>query len=434
MATPTLFGVAAQVFGLKKEAVRGTAETTPTKWYPTRGRAELTYALKHLMDDGIRGTYSKFPPIAGIKSGDGKIPLYFDPQILPEFFQSLLGTVSSAEDSEITIGASNCKIDFNIGAGELNASVALASYPIGLTQADAGSLCKAVYDAIHAAEAVGTYTVTYSRTTKQFTIARSAGTFQIKFLTGTNNANSIDTTLGFTHTDKTGALTYTGANTVQYAFTHTITPSANIQKPSFTFFLDRAIGVSKYNLGVVKKLSLKAGVDNLIDCEADILFQSEAVGSIGGTAFPTQRFQSFQNVDFKIAGVSNTDVKDWEVHLDNTAIAHRALTGSQDIRDILAPGKLAITGGFTIYFEDTVERAKFLANTAVALRILCTGASIIGSSSWKVDQNIYEAHYTAFPYGDDQGLLAAKATFEGFYSTPDSKDYQVAITNQDVSY
>lgn len=430
----SLYSIITQVFGLAKETVRGTAETTPTKWYPTRGKVELDYKLMHLSDDGLRGTAAKFAPVKGILVGEGKIPLYFDAQMMGEFFYAVLGTNTSVEDSTITISASNKYINFNIGGGELTATVATGSYAIGLTQADASSLCKAIYDAIVAAEAVGTYTVSYSRTTKLFTIARSAGTFQLKFLTGTNNTASIDTTLGYTHTDKTGAITYTGANTVEYAFTHTMTRSNSMQKPAYTFFIDRGLAVSKYNLGVVKKLTIKSGVDNLIEAEADLIFKSEASGSIGSTSFPVQKYLSFQSVVFNIAASPNTEIKEWELSLDNTAVAHRALTGSQDLKDILAPGKLGISGSFLVYFENATERDKFIANTAVALNIVCTGATIVSSSSWKINMNIYEAHYKTYPYGEDDGLLAAKVTFDGFYSSSDTKDFQVAITNQDVSY
>lgn len=430
----TLYAIEAQRFGLAKESSRGVAETTPTKWYQSRGPIELGYALQHLDDNGIRGVAAKYAPISGIKVGEGKIPLFFDAQQLGEFFYGLLGTVTSAEETTVTIGASNNKIDFNIGGGELTATVSSATYKIGLTQADTGTLCKAVYDAIVAAEAVGTYTVSYSRSTNLFTIARSAGTFQLVFLTGTNNATSIDTTLGYTHTDKTGAITYTGANTVAYAFGHTFTRSSGIQKQAYTFFMDRSLNVLKYNLGTIKGLNFKSTVDGLVETEAEILFKTEASGSIGSPSFPTQKYLSFQHVDFKIAGSSNTEIKDWNLKLDNSAKAHRTLALSQDVTEILAVEKFMIEGGFTVYFENVTERDKFIANTAVVLRILSEGATIAGTSKYGVDITLYQAHYKAFPYGESDGLLAAKATFEGFYSTSDSKEIQVVLKNTDVSY
>lgn len=316
----TLYAIEANRFGLAKEASRGAAETTPTKWYPTRnGPPELALDLNLLQDTGIRGIAAKYAPIAGIKVGQGKIPLHFDPQMLGEFFYSLLGGKSSAQQG--------------------------------------GSA----------------------------------------------------------------------------AYLHTFSQSG-ILPPAYTFFLDRSLGVSKYNRGCVKAISLKGGVDNLVEVEADVLFENEASGSIGSPSFPTQRYQSFQNVDFKIAGSSNTNVKEWDLKIDNGAFALRTLAGAQTLTDIMAPNPISIKGGFTIYFANTTERDKFIANTATTIRILSVGATIASTYKYTTDINIYEAHYDAFPYGEDMGLLAAKASYEGYYSTSDSKAIDVAITNADTSY
>ncbi len=429
----TLYATEAQRFGLAKETVRGTAEATPVKWYPTRGLAEFDYKLQHLMDTGIRGIAAKYAPISGIKVGEGKIPMFYDAQHMGEMYYSLLGGISSVEDSTITIGASNNKLDFNIGGSELHATIASASYLIGLTSATASTLCAAIKDALFAADATGTYTVTYSRSTKFFTIARSTGTFVLLASTGANIATGIWSTIGFAATDRSAAITYTGTVQVEYAFTHTVTQSG-INPIAYTFFQDRSLNVLKYNMGCVKSISLKSGVDNLVETEVEVLFKTEASGSIGSPSFPTQRYLSFQHIDFKIATSSNTNVKEWDLKIDNGARAHRTLAGSQDLSEIFCPEPITIEGSFLIYFANTTERDKFLANTAVAIEIVASGSTIAGSSKYKIDTNIYEAHYKSFPYGEDQGLLAAKASFEGFYSTTDSKAIQVAITNQDASY
>lgn len=316
----TLYAIEAQRFGLAKESTRGTAESAPSKWYPTRGIPEFNFGLQHLEDTGIRGILAKYPPVAGIKVGEGKIPLFFDPQILGEFFYSLLGSKTAAQQG------------------------------------------------------------------------------------GTA------------------------------AYLHTFTQQTGLQPPAYTFFQDRSLGVLKYNRGCVKAISMKGGVDNLVETDVEILFENEASGSIGSPSFPTQRYQSFQNVDFKIAGTSNTDVKEWDLKIDNSARAHRVLAGSQVLNDIIAPEKISITGGFTIYFQNTTERDKFIANTASAIRILSIGATIASTYKYTIDINIYAAHYKAFPYGEDDGLLAAKAQYEGHYSTSDSKAIQVELTNTDTSY
>jgi len=123
------------------------------------------------------------------------------------------------EHGKFTVDATNNKFDFDIGASELNATIASGTYSAGASQATAGTLCKALYDAIVAAEAAGTYTVTFDIETKKFTITRSAGTFNIKWKTGTNGSDNNDTHIGTLigfddSADDGSALTYTADNVV----------------------------------------------------------------------------------------------------------------------------------------------------------------------------------------------------------------------------
>lgn len=315
-----MYPIEAQRFGLKKEAVRGTAETTPTKWYPVLKGTEFNYALSLLENDVLKGDPTMMPPIAGGKNGSGKVKLPLDAQTCPEFLRSLLGGLSSAQQG------------------------------------------------------------------------------------GTA------------------------------AYKHTITLNSGIQKPPYTFFMDYGLDVKKYALGIVKKVAIAGGVDQLGTFEADVLFKSEASGAIGSPTFPTQRYLAFNTMDFKVAGTSNTDIKEWNIEIDNGSAPLRTLNLSQDVADIVAPGKVDIKGGFTIYFQNETERAKFLANTAVALRMLAVGPLIASTYYYTVDVNIYQAHYTAFPFGDDSGLLAAKVAFTGYYSASDSKAIQIDVTNIDTAY
>ena len=41
---------------------------------------------------------------------------------------------------------------------------------------------------------------------------------------------------------------------------------------------------------------------------------------------------------------------------------------------------------------------------------------------------------TAFPFADDNGLLAAKVDFKGYYSSADTKAIQIDVTNTDTAY
>lgn len=218
------------------------------------------------------------------------------------------------------------------------------------------------------------------------------------------------------------------------AYKHTFTRLNNLQKPVYTFFFDRGLSVKAYALSGVKKLTLQGPVDNLIMAEVDALFKSESPGAIGTPAFPTQKYLSFQHTTFKIDGVQNLNVKTWNLSIDNNALAYRTISTSQDIVDVLTPGRLKISGGFTIFFQDEVQRNKFLNNTSLSLQMLVEGETISAPHKYTVDVSLPEVRYTAFPYGEDSGLLAAQAEFEAFFNTGQNKAVQVDVTNTDTGY
>lgn len=423
-------------FGLAKESVRGTAEAAPTSWFPVEKDSQLVYDLEHLKDDALRGIIDEYPQIAGIKKGSGKIKMPADAQTIGEFLYSLLGSKSSAETPTITISASNKHIDFNIGGSDLDAQIATGSYIIGTTSATASTLCKAIKDALFAADATGTYTVTFSQTTKKFTIARSAGTLNIKFATGTNIANGAASTLGFAATDLTGAITYTGTTSVEFGFLHTITrDNSSISRPSYTFFMDYGNSIiKKYNLGVVSKLVLTGSVDGLVMLEADCIFKSEASGSIGSPSYPTQRYMAFNHAAVKIGGSTDTNIKSWQLTLESGSKVIRTLSASQDISDILVSGKLMGTGKFTIFFASETERNKFLANTSQSMELVLTHSDALGILNYKIDITLPKIQYEAYPFDDEEGLLAAKVDFKAVYDSSSTYLVSTAVTNQVTSY
>lgn len=110
-------------------------------------------------------------------------------------------------DDSITITLnSNDDIDFTEGT----TGAALATLTAGV-YTDGATLATEIETQINAAATDNTYTVTYSRSTRKFTITRATGTDTIAFpwQTGANTATSAKTALGFANTDDTGATTYT---------------------------------------------------------------------------------------------------------------------------------------------------------------------------------------------------------------------------------
>jgi hypothetical protein len=216
------------------------------------------------------------------------------------------------------------------------------------------------------------------------------------------------------------------------AYQHTFTPAARLSPTTYTFFLNWGLDVKKYNGCVVKSLNFTGPVDGLVMVEVEFLFITEAAGSIGSPSFPTQRYLAFQHTDFKIAGSSNTDVRQWGIKIDNQAIHHLTHSLSQDAQDILTPGQLLVSGDMIIYFQSETERNKFLANTGVALRALIVGATIASTFKWTMDLPLTDAHYKAYPFGYEQDLLAAKATFDGYHNG--TSQIIPVLINTDTAY
>jgi len=99
------------------------------------------------------------------------------------------------------VSAANNKLDFGEGAAEITATLTNATY----TGAALAAEIKTQLDAGGAL----TYTVTYSATTRKFTIA-AGGNFELKWFTGTHKATDCSTLCGFSDAaDDTGAATYT---------------------------------------------------------------------------------------------------------------------------------------------------------------------------------------------------------------------------------
>jgi len=431
------FSLEAKRWGLKKEGTRLTAETTATKWLSVDPGSEISHRLELLEDKGLRGIKAAYPSHSGVKVTDGKVTAPVRTSHFGEFLQMLLGNPSSAEQSVVTVEAGvNDKIDLaEDGGAAVAATLTAGSYPVGASSATAGTFCKLVKDQLEAANGADTYTVAYDTATRKFTITKSAGVFVLQWNTGTNKATSARALLGFNDADTASAIAATSdvavANRVHK---HTYLLPSGVQPPTYTFFIDRSLGVKKYNGVAVKKMMIKGNADGFVQHDTELLGLDEATGDIGSPVYTDEATPlTFQHVAVKLGGAAMTNVKEWSLSLDSGLFAKRN-PGSQVAVDVLAPARMKIEGSLTVYFEDETERAKFIANTTNYLQFLIQGDTLAGTTKEAVDINLYKIAYKAFPYGDLDGLLGAQATFEAVYSVTDGKLVQVDLTNKVASY
>lgn len=102
------------------------------------------------------------------------------------------------------IDTTNQNLNFNEGGGELLAILEAGSY----THTDLETVIKTALDAAGAL----TYTVTFNRVARTFTIA-ATGTFSLLVSSGSQSGTTVFTLIGFTGADLTAASTYTGNTT-----------------------------------------------------------------------------------------------------------------------------------------------------------------------------------------------------------------------------
>lgn len=424
------FAIEKKRFGMKRETVRLTAETTPASWLAVDLQSEFSHVLKLLEDKALRGIKAPFPAFAGIKDTTGKIKTPLRAKNVGELFVMTFGLPSTAEQAAFIVSAGvNDKIDATEDGG---APFAATLTPGSYTSATLATEVKTQLEFSNGTAA--TYTVTYNATTQKFTITKNAGVFVIKWLTGANTATNAHAILGFSNTDTGSAIFQTSDSTTKAAFKHTFSLPTGIQPPTYTWFVDRDLDIKKYNGVAAKMLKFVSPVDQMIDLEADLIGLDEAVGLIGSPAYPESNPLEFYQSTNKIDGVSNVDIKNWHFDIDTGLFAKRTQSQSQLAQDVIAAARWKVSGGYTIFFENETERTKFLAATSGTLQHLLQGDVIQGTTKYTVDLNLYNSKYTAYPYGDTEGLLAATATWEAFYDPTATKMIQLDLTNDVSAY
>lgn len=314
------YAIESKRFGLKKEAVRLTAEAAPDTWIAVEPDSEFDYKLNHIADTALRGIKAPYPNFPGTKECSGTVKLPARASDIGELFQMLLGNPTTAQQGVTT------------------------------------------------------------------------------------------------------------------AYKHTFPTLAPLQPPTYTWFVDRGVGIKKYSGVAAKKLSFTGPIDGALNLEAELLGISEADGAIGAPVFAESDVLEFFHTTMKIDGVARTDVKSWNCSIDNTLFTKRTLSQSQDAQDVMAPSKMIAEGGFLVFFESMAERDKFLANTTSSLEFLVEGAVADAPHKFTMDLLFPKVHYTAFPFGETDNLLAAQATFTAVYDTVTAKMLEAYLINLKTAY
>lgn len=289
-----------------------------------------------------------------------------------------LGQASSVEFASFTVSLGvNDKIDFTEdGSGPLVATLTSGTY----TSTTLAAEVKAQLEAANGT--AKTYTVTYSPTTKKFTITLSSGVFVLQWSTGANFATNARAILGFSAADTASAITAVSDSTVASVWDHTFMPLDAITyglSEGMTAQFKTADGKVFDILDSVVdmlKISYKPNQELWFDAECEARLIAASVATLGSLTEETVSPFLFSQMGFTVGGVEHA-LSALEVNYGNNYkkdlfvnSAHRSKFPRNGFREV--------TGTFTMDLADSRAFAiydAFLAGTQPALVATFTAAA-----------------------------------------------------------
>lgn len=314
----------------------------------------------------------------------------------------------------------NDTFDFNIGASQLSFAVATGTYKAGQTQADTGTLCQLIYAGLVAQDGSGTYTVSFSRATGEFTITRSTGTFVLMFHTGTNTAKTIAPLLGFiTSADQSGADTYTGTIVQHPPFSHTFSKLASAQMPSYsTWCSEGGLDYPSFAGCMLNKLDIEVKAGQYVTCDFDFVGSAYQSGETSqSVAYSPLAPLKFNQAVVKIAGTQINDYTDLKLSVDNM-VKCDAVVGGSIYSNIIAADGMKVSVSATVIVENTTEWAKFLAGTTSSVQIILTSqADVLYSVPYSLTVTVATIAYKSAPRPLKNGKLEITFQADGVVSS-----------------
>lgn len=205
---------------------------------------------------------------------------------------------------------------------------------------------------------------------------------------------------------------------------------SSITMPSYTIHRELGMVKKRYPLSVVKSITFTGTLDGKVSASVSILFKTEETETGTYTpVWPEHTPFMFYQTSLSLAGIVNTDIREWSLTIDNGSTAIRTLAGSPDIKDILTFSNVLINGSFTIYFETEEERNKFLNNTSTSLEITLEGEVISGTHRHMLKFILPRIHYTAYPFTNIDGLLGSSVTFNCYQSLATGLPIEIQLQN-----
>lgn len=197
-------------------------------------------------------------------------------------------------------------------------------------------------------------------------------------------------------------------------FRHRFTKLGSALHPMYTLFVERKTHQKKYEGLVSNQMTFNVPIDNRIAVSADVMFKNEQAGPAITPDFSTDlNSLLFSDVAIEIAGAGSSIVRSASIVVNNNTVEKRVLSGSRDAVDLCA-GRLNVNGTFQMYFEDDVERDKFIATTVSAIKITAAGQILEDVQKATLELDLPRILYTAGPISEVDGILVQDFAFTAY--------------------
>ncbi len=241
-----------------------------------------------------------------------------------------------------------------------------------------------------------------------------------------------------------GARTTTTVNTASVTvYEHVITRKDSNPPKTATFNFNDTVETREFTFGSVNTLELNFS-DGFIMAIAAIISKKPASGT-GTVAITEETILAFKDAKIYFgsnitnaesdynADTNSKDLSAFVLTINNNSEAHY-LSGSSDI-DHVSMGQLEVGGNFTLFFEDSVERAAYENQTKRAMVISFKGANITGAFDEEILIKIPQFHISERSIDTaPAGFVTENPTFVAGYHTSSGHSIEVTIRNVNASY
>lgn len=425
--------------GLAKESVKGTF-VEPKKFVRFIPPFQFSRDIALIISQGVRGVADMVTKVAqGAASlPSGKVSFEVEPEGgIGEHLMAAFGTDTATETANFTVTLNvNDTINFTEDGGvELSAVLTPGSYPMGASSAVAGSLCKEVKDRMEVA-GVGTYTVTYSYTTKKMTITKDSGVFVIKWLTGTNTLKAADSLLGFTTADTASAIAATSDSTTgNFIMSHAFSRLADAELPTYSWWQENGLNYPQFAGCALNSLELDIKAKEFILATADWAgMKYEAGGTTKATSYSAKQPFKFNQAALTVGGSANTNYEEIKIKFDDQAELLHVIGSGIDAEKVYSKGMM-VSLSATLIVENSTEWDKFIAGSSTSFALAITGSEMAGGSTpFSLAVDLPEVYYQAAPIPIGKDLIKIVFTAVAKLNVSAGYTSKVTLVNNEPQY